>query len=291
MKKYLVSALAAALCFTSTFALAYSPTDAVPTDIDLSNWNRTLPVDKAGKTSGEAVEIAAKGSFPAGLPLVFKASVDGAHTSGSKYPRDELREMKGSDKAAWSLATGGTMTATLSVDSVPIQKDGHAGKIEMGQIHGSKDELVRLYWDAGHIYFHNDVSGSDGKEHQFELLNASGKAAASGIGDKISELIDAHDKTLTVKVWANGDVYSYVGPILDVWQKEKGLYFKAGVYDGNNAAQGATGYGQTSFYALDFSHVAGQGLGGLQVQPTTLRAPQAIAADMQKLVDELNTLH
>ncbi|MFD2836365.1 polysaccharide lyase family 7 protein [Azotobacter vinelandii] len=45
--------------------------------------------------------------------------VNGATTSGSKYARSELREMKGSERAAWKLSEGGTMTATLEVDKVP----------------------------------------------------------------------------------------------------------------------------------------------------------------------------
>ncbi len=293
MKKQMHALLAAffplfvVMCFCATAA------HAEPPGIDLSNWNRTLSVDSKGTVSGEAVEIKAAGSFPPGLPLVFNAPVGGAHTSGSKYPRDELREMKGAAKAAWSLATGGTMTATLTVDKAPFLKDGAAGKEVIGQIHGKEDELVRLYWDAGRVYFHNDLSGSDGKEHEFKLLNAAGKEPSVTLGEKISYLIDAHADRLMVELWAHGDHFSYSGKILPVWQKDNGLYFKAGVYDGANASQGATGAGQTSFYALDFGHTAGGGMRGMPPPPEPAAAPlpkrsaAEIAGDLQKLADEL----
>lgn len=265
--------------------------------IDLKNWNITLPVDSKGGKTGEAVELPAVGNVVTGpdASLVFSAPVDGAHTPGSKYARRELREMSGALKAAWNLATGGTMTATLTVDSVPALKDGSQGKEVIGQIHGKNDELVRLYWDAGRVYFHNDLSGSDGKEHEFKLLNSAGKEPFVPFGSKMSYLIDAHASTLTVKVWVNGDSYAYSGAILPVWQKDT-LYFKAGVYLGENASQGATGTGQATFYALDFSHVPGQGLGGLPPAPTPPAAPapkrtfKDVANDMQKLVNELQTM-
>ena len=87
--------------------------------------------------------------------MVFEASVDGATTQGSKYARTELREMDGHEKAAWKLADGGTLTATLTVDETPFKDNGSPGRVVVGQIHGQDDELVRLYYEGGKVYFMN----------------------------------------------------------------------------------------------------------------------------------------
>jgi hypothetical protein len=148
---------------------------------DLSNWKLTLPVDKTGQNSGNALEILELEDYesthfydaPDGA-MVFSAYANGATTSGSTYPRSELREMDGDKLAAWKLSQGGTMTATLKVDGVPTLSNGANGRIIVGQIHGKDEELVRLYWDNTNVYFMNDQAGSGNKETKFTFLNASG---------------------------------------------------------------------------------------------------------------------
>ncbi|MBB4000243.1 polysaccharide lyase family 7 protein [Aureimonas pseudogalii] len=121
---------------------------------DLTNWKLTLPVDAGNGFGGTAVEVKKLVGYEgnhfydaADGAMVFRADVAGATTSGSKYARSELREMQGSDRAAWTLAEGGTMTATLKVDAVPVRSDGSEGRVVIGQIHGEDEELVRLYWE------------------------------------------------------------------------------------------------------------------------------------------------
>lgn len=236
--------------------------------IDLSIWNITLPVDSKGTTAGEAVELPATGHLTpnADGSLTFHAPVDGAHTSGSQYPRHELREIKADGSlAAWSLATGATMTATLTVDAMPKLKDGAVGKAVIGQIHGKSNELIRLYWNAGVIEFHDDISGTDHKEHEF----AFPALPAIPIGKQFSYEIGASTVALAVTIFLDGKPYS-VSLTPDAKWTSDSLYFKAGVYLGENASQGATGFGQVTFHALDYSHTSGQGLGGL---PTSLPPP------------------
>jgi Ca2+-binding RTX toxin-like protein len=57
---------------------------------------------------------------------------------------------------------------------------------------------------------------------------------------------------LDVTVHADGQVYRSYTRINDVWDKDS-FYFKAGAYLGVNETQ-ARGIGQTSFYALSFTH-------------------------------------
>jgi Ca2+-binding RTX toxin-like protein len=229
-------------------------------NFDLSNWKITLPVDSNGGTGGSPLEITdledytSESYFYTGADgaMVFRASVDGATTGGSSYARSELREMDGGDRAAWSLITGGAMVATLEVDQVPVKRDGTPGRVIVGQIHGEDNELVRLYWDNGKLYFANDQAGPDNKELKFSFANSAGKQPDVSLNERFSYLIEAKGNSLEVTVFADGDVYKSTTPINSVWQSDS-LYFKAGVYLGVNEKQG-TGWGQTSFYQLQFTH-------------------------------------
>jgi hypothetical protein len=246
----------------------------MPTNSDnfnLENWKITLPVDSMGKTSGTAKEVKNLEHYENSSfffdakdgAMVFKAPVDGATTSGSKYARTELREMDGSDKAAWKLSEGGTLTATLKVDETPFKDGGAPGRIVVGQIHGQDDELVRLYYEGGKVYFMNDQAGSSNKETKFTFKNEDGEQPNISLGETFSYLIDAHGNKLTVKILVDGEEYVSKTSINSVWKSDT-FYFKAGVYLGVNESTGS-GEGQVSFYGLDFSHEAGQGLGGWDV--------------------------
>jgi hypothetical protein len=236
-------------------------------NFDLENWKITLPVDNKGKTSGTAKEVKNLIGYEDSRffydakdgAMVFKASVDGATTSGSKYARTELREMDGSDRAAWGLSEGGTLTATLKVDETPFKDSGAPGRVVVGQIHGQDDELVRLYYEDGKMYFMNDQAGPDDKETKFTFKNDAEEQPDISQGETFSYMIDAHGKKLTVKILADGQEYISSTKINPVWNSDM-FYFKAGVYLGVNESTGS-GEGQASFYGLDFSH-AGGGMGG-----------------------------
>ena len=251
---------------------------------NLTNWNLTLPVNSSGGTSGTAYEIEnlvgyenSKYFYDSGSAMVFKAAVDGATTSGSNYARSELREMKGETRAAWKLSEGGTLTATLEVDAVPKKSDGTPGRIIVGQIHGEDEELVRLYYENGKMYFMNDQAGSGNSETKFLLKNASGQEPSISLNEKFSYKIDAHGDTLKVDVYADGQTYSSTSKINSVWQSDT-FYFKAGLYLGVNESNGS-GAAQVSFHGLDFGHSSGSGLGGL-TSGTSSGSTAATAGDI-----------
>ncbi|MBM1173036.1 polysaccharide lyase family 7 protein [Microvirga arabica] len=229
-------------------------------NFSLSDWKITLPIDSFGTISGTATEIKSLSGYQHSSyfytasdgAMVFYAPVDGATTSGSKYARSELREMKGVAKAAWSLNEGGLLNATLEVDQAPIRFDGSAGRVVVGQIHGQNDELVRLYWENGSVYFVNDRAGSHNSETTFKLTNSIGQTPNVSLNERFSYIIDAKGDDLKVSVLADGQTYSSSTRINDVWDTDT-FYFKAGTYLGVNETQGF-GAGQTSFYALDFTH-------------------------------------
>jgi hypothetical protein len=228
-------------------------------NFNLSNWKITLPVDQNDSTSGTAVEVQNLTGYQNSQyfytgsdgAMVFYAPVDGATTSGSSYARSELREMSASEKAAWKLSTGGFMSATLEVDAAP-NREGVGGKIVVGQIHGQDDELVRLYWENGTVYFVNDRAGSSNSETKFTLKDSTGATPDVSLNEKFSYTINAKGSSLEVDVYADGKVYESSTEINSVWQSDA-FYFKAGAYLGANEGNGS-GAGQASFYDLDVNH-------------------------------------
>ncbi|EGF90072.1 hemolysin-type calcium-binding repeat 2 copies family protein [Asticcacaulis biprosthecium C19] len=238
-------------------------------DFDLTHWKLTLPVDSDGENDGKAVEVLNLVGYsddrffyvaPDGA-MVFRAAVEGATTTGSTYARSELREMRNGGLAAWGLNEGGTLTATLSVNRTPVLADGTPGRIIVGQVHGESQELACLYYDNGTVYFVNEQAGTSDIETKFELLNAAGEVADIDLGEKFSYYISAKDDLLIVRVYADGDTYESITKISNAWADDS-FYFKSGVYLGVNETKG-TGVGIAAFYALDFGHGAGAGLGGL----------------------------
>jgi Ca2+-binding RTX toxin-like protein len=242
--------------------MALNPRATPSGNFDLSNWKIGLPIDGAGGFTGASREVKSlsdyehpKYFFTAGNgAMTFMAPVEGATTKGSKFARSELREMNGSVRAAWSLAKGGVMSATLEIDHAPTKFNGTPGRIVVGQIHGQDDELVRLNWDNGRLYFVNDQAGATDSETKFYFLNAAGKQPHVSLNERFSYTISAKSDQLVVTIKADGQIYKSISKINSVWQSDA-FYFKAGTYLGVNETQG-TGYGQTSFYALSISHKA-----------------------------------
>ncbi len=238
------------------------------TSINLNNWKLTIPTDKDGKkTKGKALDVLQPSAFHSehfineSYGITFICPVDGATTGGSEYPRCELREMNGPKLAAWNTSTGGTMTSTLQVLEQPLDSAGKPAKMVIGQIHGKSNELIRLYWEDGRVYYVCDKAGDKNKELSFSLLSPQGKEPKIQIGDKFVYEITARSTTLYVRLKSGGVLYIGSMEINAIWDTDE-LYFKAGVYLGVNKSQGATGQGRVKFTGLDYSHVKGGGFGG-----------------------------
>lgn len=247
---------------TSTSEL--NPNRAPASNFDLSLWKLTLPTDSMGGFNGTAYEIK---PIPANYEnepyfytaadgaMVFGAPVNGATTGGSKYARSELREMTASyTNAAWTVEKGGSLSATLMVNEVPKTTSGASGKIVVGQIHGPDDELCRLYYENGVMYFVDDKAGTSHKETKFYLKDSSGANSSIPLNSKFDYTIHATRTQLTVTVVHAGKTYSAVDPISSFWPG-KALYFKAGLYlgvgeIGSDAGTQGTGQGRVTFYRL-----------------------------------------
>ncbi len=193
--------------------------------------------------------------------MVFIAPVVGARTSNSEYTRSELREMNGSHQAAWSLAEGGTMTAEVAVQSVPIKADGTSGKVVVRQVHGKHQELCRLYFDGHTAYFVDDKAGPGNAPAMFFLRDAKGHEPSLSVGEKFDYSIQVGRHSMTVKAFTNNTIYEAFDPISPAWRADK-FYFKAGVYNGvgapgSGAATVGSGTGSVAFYQLVVHHPNG----------------------------------
>ncbi|MBL0407195.1 polysaccharide lyase family 7 protein, partial [Microvirga aerilata] len=91
------------------------------------------------------------------------------------------------------------------------------------------------------------------------------------LDERFSYTINAKGSDLEVTVFADGQIYKSVTKINSVWQSDT-FYFKAGAYLGANETNGS-GYGQTSFYALNFNH------NGTVTAPTQPTQPTPTATD------------
>lgn len=221
--------------------------------LNLANWKVTLPVDKSGNagSSCSPLEVTqpALASFTdqwfkntaAGDGVVFRANVEGCTTSGSSYPRSELREMNGSALASWSSTSGtSTMTTTEAVTSLPPNKP----QLVVGQIHASSDDLIEILAD-----------GTNMPAGTFKLAYRWLGAEQSDV--LISSL--TYGQRFTYGIGASGGTFTIVandGPAHLKTKSVSGLYFKAGAYPQSNLSKGdkAGAYGETVIYALSATH-------------------------------------
>jgi hypothetical protein len=225
---------------TTTTAPTPPPGGTPASVLDLTNWKITLPVAGSG---GGALEVKQPqlASYSheyfraAGQSVVFTAPVTGATTSGSSYPRSELREMAngGRDNASWS-STSGThvMEITQAITQTPSAKP----HVVAGQIHDSGDDVVMIRLEGKNLFVEGD-------------------------GDSLAELDSNYTlgTTFTVRlVVANGRIRVFYNGVqkLDYAFNGSGLYFKAGAYTQSNASKGepAGAAGQVVITELRVTH-------------------------------------
>ena len=238
-----------------------------PSDyFDLTNWMLQLPVDLNGGASGTAAEQKDLIGYEnpdyfyatSDGAMVFIAPVVGATTADSHYTRSEMREMNGSQQAAWSLAQGGTMQAELAVEELPITSAGTPGKVVVGQVHGAEKELCRLYFDGHTVYFTDDQAGPKDTPATFLLHDAAGQQPSISLGEKFDYVIQVGSQGMTVELFAGDMLYKALDPISAAWSTDH-FYFKAGVYNGvgapgSGASTLGSGAGMAAFYRLVVTH-------------------------------------
>jgi len=212
--------------------------------LNLTNWKLTLPVDTAHAGSPDEILQPELNSFQdtqyfhvnsARNGVVFKAHCGGYTTSGSGYPRSELREMinSGSGKASWSTTSG---THTMEITQAITHRPDVKPHVVAGQIHDAADDVIVFRLEGTKLFI--DENGNNGP-----VLTTNYQ-----LGD-----------IFTVKFVArNGGVECYYNGqyIYQYRVSTSGCYFKAGCYTQSNTTKGdaPTAYGEVVIYGLSIRH-------------------------------------
>jgi hypothetical protein len=216
--------------------------------LDLSDWKLQLPVDGAGGTAGRPAEVLAPGlgtyvqapyfAVRAG-GVQFRAPVNGVTTSGSRYPRSELREMTGGGAtlAAWSTDAGThTMEVEQAITAVPATKR----HVVAGQIHDGTDDVITVRLEHPRLFV--DHNGRPGATLTPSYV----------LGTRFTVRIEASEGQ--IRVTYNGAAT----PADTLARSGGGHYFKAGAYTQSNCTRevacGAENFGEVLIYRLEVSH-------------------------------------
>jgi hypothetical protein len=211
------------------------PAELIKTD----QWYLTLPTGKEG--SPDTVEGSKLATYhseyfaltPARDGIVFTANTDGVTTKNSKYPRSELREMNGEEKASWDGREG---KHTMEIDQAITQTPQAKPDVIAGQIHATDDDLMQIHLSGNQL----TVKYADGKKKV--LLDGDYQ-----LGQRFNVKIESSDGH--VKVWYDGALKA------DLPISSSTSYFKAGAYVNSNGSKGdSSAAGQVVIYGLDVTH-------------------------------------
>jgi len=216
--------------------------------LNLTNWKLTLPTGKSKKPveikQPELAKFIIDPWFvidPSGGGVRFRAPVNGVTTSGSGYPRSELREMtdNGKNNASWSSMSGThTMFLDEAITAVPLKKK----HVVAGQIHDGDDDVIVIRLEYPNLYV--NVDGDN--EYTLDSNYTLGKRFA----------VKFEVKDGKTNVFYNN---SYE-PVYVLDKSYSGAYFKAGAYTQSNCSKEDSSscnfdnYGEVVIYQLSISH-------------------------------------
>jgi len=212
--------------------------------LNLTNWKETLPLGSSGSpTEIKQPQLATYKIDPwfvvKGSGVQFRAAVNGVTTSGSSYPRSELREMtsNGTVNAAWSSTSG---THTMTVDTMVTHLPNTKPHLVIGQIHDSADD-VSVFRVEGTTLWITDGNTTHGYavDTNFTI-----------------------PKRVTIKFEVSGGKikYYYNGTLLPFTETKSfsGAYFKAGAYTQANCTNSSpcdtSNYGEVVMYSVTVTH-------------------------------------
>ncbi len=221
-----------------------TPASTPASVLNLALWKITLPTDTVSTGKADEVLQPQLTSFSqepyffvaankAGV--AFRAPVGGVTTSGSNYPRSELREMAGTGRqnASWSSTSGvHKMTIRQAITHLPAVK----ADVVAGQIHDSNEDIIEIRLKKSTLYV--DRGGDD-----IGILDANYQ-----LGAFFTVEISVSDGVISV---------SYNGsPKVSKAMSGSGWYFKAGCYTQSNPTKGdaASDYGEVIISSLSVSH-------------------------------------
>ena len=168
--------------------------------IDTNEWYLTLPTGKQG--SPDTIDGSTLASYHSKFfdlnqqrnGIVFNAGADGVTTKNSHYPRSELREMNGSQKASWSNQSG---THTFDVREAFTKLPDAKPEVVGVQIHDDKDDVMQIRLEGQKLMVRYDNGKSDvvldpsyqlGTPFDTRIVAADGKVDVLYNGQKKAEL-------------------------------------------------------------------------------------------------------
>jgi hypothetical protein len=242
----LLSLCAAFLLLGSSVQAALDPSLPPGGNFDLTHWYLGLPDTGSSSIQPSALEAGYTSQYfytGADGAMVFWAPVNGGTTSGSTYPRSELRELiAGVDNSTninWTALGTHTLTAQCRVTQVPS-----IGKVIIGQIHGGSTPLCKIYYSSGTLYARCHTQPTGGTENQYEFGTTS-------LNAPINYELEVIDGVLRMTV--NGVTHTFDFVTGTNWGGSS-FYFKAGSYCQDNVGQSDEG-SRVAFYSLAVNHV------------------------------------
>lgn len=232
---------------TSSQAAAAAAT--LPSQIlNLTNWKITLPIDNNGDGKADEVKQPDLNGYSispyfrvtsTGTGVIFRARADGATTSGSGYPRSELREMKnnGTATANWSSGSGThTLEVEMSIKNLPAVKP----HMIVSQIHDNTSDLLAFKITGSKLFIDNDD------------VNRATLTSSYSLGTRF-----------TIKFVASGNKTKcyYNGVLKYTLNKSYSGYFKTGAYvlsscKGSKKVPGEScdAFGEVVIYRINLLH-------------------------------------
>lgn len=208
--------------------------------LDLRNWYLTLPTGSAGRP--DTVEQPALDRYSSAFfqvdaqrdGVVFTANAGGVTTKNSSYPRSELREMNGNEKASWSNTTG---THTLAVRQAVTELPKAKPELVTAQIHDAESDVMEVRLEGKRLI----AQYADGKK-EFVV-------------DQDYTLGTPYDLRL-VATDGRIDVVYNDKPAGSIAQSGSGWYFKTGNYLQSSTEKGdaAEAVGRVVLYQVSVTH-------------------------------------
>lgn len=227
---------------TSASGKTSSTEGALAAVLDPTDWYLTLPT--GGKGDPDTVEMPELAGYSgtafhlneAKDGVVFTANAGGVTTSGSSYPRSELREMSGSRLASWSNGHGThTLTVRQAVTTLPKAKP----EVVTAQIHDDGDDVLEVRLEGSRLIAqYNDGKTDVTLDPQYKL-GTTYDLTLTASGGRIRVDYDGAKK-------------------LDIAKRGSGWYFKSGSYVQSNTSKGdkASAVGVVVIYRLAVKHTA-----------------------------------
>jgi len=254
--------LSLSLCLAGATAWALNPGLPPGSNFDLNNWYIQFPTENGSLTcTAGSVDSASTTQLIAGYTnapyfytgtdgaMVFWAPINGATTSGTTFPRSELRELINTNDTSvdWTLYGTHILNAQVKVLQVPTSTK----EVIIGQIHAySGDALptVKVIYDNGKVHATIKTNSTDdGSDFDFPTVT-------SGLSNSITYQIEVVNGLISVVI--NGITNSYNIFHSDPNYTNETQYFKAGDYcQADSCSNPANADGaRIAFYALTRFH-------------------------------------